>query len=493
MIYVNLQRRYNTILIYQIYLRSFADSNGDGIGDLQGALKNLDYLKNLGVNCIWLMPVLLSSSYHGYTVSDYYKINPIYGSLEDLDRLIEKAHRKNIKVILDLPITHTSVNHKWFKGFLHDKKPYKNWYLEMKNSKWSHAKRPWDGQSIWGKFNNKWFYALFGPTSPTLNYNNPLLRKEIEKITLFWLNKNVDGFRFDAAKHIFDFSTTMGKFNYQHEKSLLFWKSLLQRLSSTKKNPLFIGEVWDEQKIIDRYSTVFGAGFNFPLSYAIKESVKQLNPDRLVQSINSTLRNKGYRPVNFLNNHDMSRTPTYMRSSKRKSLFAYSILLTLPGIPCIYYGEELGMKGKYYKDYTEEVLEPFPWYQGGTGPRQTEWKALCKNKPYSGISLEYQLKKADSYFSEFKNIMAFRNKRKWIDTASVTYIKNEKGLLVVMLEKNNHSIGLYYNYSTDKKKVSTKSDTAIEICGTIKSGSHSVEIFPLSTVAIEKRADSISP
>ncbi|MFW6120514.1 MAG: alpha-amylase family glycosyl hydrolase, partial [Petrotogales bacterium] len=411
-----------TILIYQVYLRSFADDSGNGIGDLQGATKKLDYLKNLGVDCIWLMPLMLSPSYHGYTVSDYYKINPIYGNLIDLKHFIEKAHKENMKVIFDLPITHTSVNHKWFKGFLQNKKPYNNWYIEMKNSKWTSAKRPWDGQNVWGRFKDKWYYALFGPTSPSLNYDDDLLRKEIENIARFWLKIGADGFRFDAAKHIFDFSTGKGRFIYQHERTLSFWQSLLQRLSNEKENPLFISEVWDEQKIIDRYSVKFGAGFNFPLSYAIKESVNNLNPERLVHALKSTLVNKRYIPVNFLNNHDMSRTLTYMKRSKRKAIFAYSILLTLPGVPCIYYGEEIGMKGKYYKNYTEEVLEPFPWYQGETGPLQTEWKASCKNKSYSGVALEYQQEKTDSYFNKFKKMLIFRSKREWIDTASIVDI-----------------------------------------------------------------------
>ncbi|MFO7883045.1 MAG: alpha-amylase family glycosyl hydrolase [Kosmotogaceae bacterium] len=473
-------------MIYQLYLRSFADYNGDGIGDFRGAIKKLDYLNNLGVDCIWLMPVMLSPSYHGYTVSDYYKINPIYGGLEDLKQFIEKAHKRNIKVILDLPITHTSVNHEWFKGFLHDKKPYKNWYLETKDRNCLSAKRPWDGHSVWGKFKNKWYYALFGPTSPSLNYEDSSLKKEIESIAIFWLEKGVDGFRFDAAKHIFNFSTSKGKFIYQHERTLTFWKSLLKRLSFTKENPLFISEVWDERKIIERYSDVFGAGFNFPLSYAIKESVRNLNPDRIIDTINSTLIDKKYLPINFLNNHDMSRILTYMRGSKRKALFAYSILMTLPGVPCIYYGEELGMKGKYQKNYTEEVLEPFLWYQGGTGPLQTEWKTSYKNKPYSGVSLEHQLEKTDSYLEEFKKILTFRSQRKWIDTASIVDTKIKNGLLSVTLKKNNHIVSLYYNYSTDKKKISKKSGTAVEICGTVKSKNSSLEIYPLSTVVIKK-------
>jgi len=480
-------------LFYQLYLRSFADNNGDGIGDFQGATRKMEYLKNLGFDSIWLMPIMLSPSYHGYTISNHYKVNPLYGNFDDLLLFVKKAHKRNIKVILDLPLTHTSVNHNWFKGFLHNKIPFKNWYLELNNTAWLMAKRPWDGQSLWGKFNNKWYYSLFGPTSPSLNYEAPSLVKEIENITLFWLDKGFDGFRFDAAKHIFDFSANQGRFEYQHEKNLTFWKKLIQVMSHFKEELYFIGEVWDEQKVIERYSAVFGAGFNFPLSYAIKESVKERNPARLWQGINATLINKKYIPVNFLNNHDMSRTLTFMNGSKRKTLFSYSILLTLPGMPCIYYGEELGMKGNYHKHYPEEVLEPFPWYQAGAGPFQTQWKASKKNTPYSGISREYQKKNFDSYFNKFKKMLSFRGQRKWIDSATITGINIKNDLFSVFLKNSNHKVHLYYNYSDNKKKIQNNSGTPVEIYGKINYRSHYLEIFPFSTLAVEKRADSISP
>jgi glycosidase len=264
-------------------------------------------------------------------------------------------------------------------------------------------------------------------------------------------------------------------------------------MSHFKEELYFIGEVWDEQKVIERYSAVFGAGFNFPLSYAIKESVKERNPARLWQGINATLINKKYIPVNFLNNHDMSRTLTYMNGSKRKTLFSYSILLTLPGMPCIYYGEELGMKGNYHKHYPEEVLEPFPWYQAGAGPFQTQWKASKKNTPYSGISREYQKKNFDSYFNKFKKMLSFRGQRKWIDSATITGINIKNDLFSVFLKNSNHKVHLYYNYSDNKKKIQNKSGTPVEIYGKINYRSHYLEIFPFSTLAVEKRADSISP
>ena len=200
-------------ITYEIFVQSFADSNGDGIGDINGMTSKLDYLQNLGVEGIWLMPINPSPSYHKYDVADYYNVHPDYGTLDDFKNFVKEAHKRNIKVIIDMVLNHCGRTNRWFQEALKDpNSKYWDYFV------WTHKNDPQtkvEGKIISGDSSNsrRWvkvdgsdylYYAYFGGSMPDLNYDNPKLREEVFKIGKFWLGEvGIDGFRLDAARHVF--------------------------------------------------------------------------------------------------------------------------------------------------------------------------------------------------------------------------------------------------------------------------------------------------
>ena len=198
---------------YEVFVRSFYDSDGDGVGDLKGLTAKLDYINDgnprsqhsLGARCIWLMPIMESPSYHGYDATDYYKVARAYGTNDDFKRLISEAHKRGIKVLIDMVLNHTSNENPWFQASMRDTtSPYRAWY------RWSptkpNEKGPW-GQDVWYKspVRDEYYYGVFWSGMPDLNYETPAVRTEVKKIARFWLaDMNVDGFRLDAVPFLME-------------------------------------------------------------------------------------------------------------------------------------------------------------------------------------------------------------------------------------------------------------------------------------------------
>jgi glycosidase len=199
-------------VFYEVFVRSFADGNGDGKGDLPGLIARLDYLNDgdpatstdLGVDALWLMPVFASPSYHGYDVTDYEKVNPIYGTNADLERLLAEAHRRGMRVIVDLVLNHTSDQHPWFRDSASSPTaPKRDWYVwRADDPKWV---QPWnEKQSVWHQHAGAWYYAIFWGGMPDLNYRTQAVREEAKRIARYWLSRGVDGFRLDAIRHLIE-------------------------------------------------------------------------------------------------------------------------------------------------------------------------------------------------------------------------------------------------------------------------------------------------
>ncbi|MDQ3045297.1 MAG: alpha-amylase family glycosyl hydrolase, partial [Chloroflexota bacterium] len=198
---------------YEVFVRSFADSDGDGIGDLLGLIDRLDYINDgdpnggddLGATCIWLMPVFASTSYHGYDVEDYYTIDPDYGTNEEFTEFITQAHDRGIRVILDLVLNHTSREHPWFQDALaNPDSPYRGWYIWADEHPGYNG--PW-GAPAWhpSPLGDEFYYGIFWEGMPDLNYRNAEVTAEAEKVSAFWLNEmGADGFRLDAIKHLIE-------------------------------------------------------------------------------------------------------------------------------------------------------------------------------------------------------------------------------------------------------------------------------------------------
>lgn len=238
---------WNDRVFYEIFVRSFYDSDGDGIGDFRGIIEKLDYLNDgdpttdtdLGITGLWLMPINPSPSYHGYDVTDYYETNPDYGSLADFKELIEAAHARGIAVIIDLVINHTSVEHPWFKSSAKQEGPYDDWYI------WADENPgylgPWN-EPAWHSRGGRYYYGVFWSGMPDLNYQNPDVTSEMYGIADFWLEEvGVDGFRLDAVKHIVEEGTLQ-----DNTTSTLLWlQNFQQHLKETDSDVLTVGEFFN--------------------------------------------------------------------------------------------------------------------------------------------------------------------------------------------------------------------------------------------------------
>jgi glycosidase len=452
------------MIFYELYLRSFYDSNGDGIGDFKGLQEKLDYFVDLGVDCIWFLPVLKSPAFHGYTISDFYETNPLYGNLNDLKKLLEEGHKKGLKFVLDLPVNHCAVNSVWFQKALKNEKPYYDWFLWSNEKTDLDEKRHWGGDKIWHKIGDKYFYGLFGPGSPDLNYNSKDLWKEMKKVFEKWLEIGFDGFRLDAAKHVFDYDEKKMVFKYQHDKNIEFWNEMLTHIKSIKKDAIIISEVWDDSDIVKKYDGVFEIGFNFPFSYILKNSVKKEDTKNFVDGIESCMSDYidetaeiKTKSGNFLTNHDMTRLISELSDNEKKYRFALSLLFTLPGIPFIFYGEELGMKGIVQSvNYTEDCQEPIHWYDIGFGVGQTEWKGYKFNDPYSGVAIEKQFKDENSNFNFLRSLIAFRKENPFLSNAKIKILEYSKNMVKLKIFNEISGFIVYYNFKNTSIKINNK-------------------------------------
>ena len=334
---------------YEVFVRSFYDSNGDGIGDLRGLTQKLDYISGLGVDCVWLMPVAESPSYHGYDVTDYYKVEPDYGTNDDFKTFVSAAHQHHIAVLVDLVLNHTSSEHPWFQEALRDTAaPHRAWY------RWSK-----DSGSNWHKspVRDEYYFGLFWSGMPDLNWENPAVMDEMKRVATFWLDSlHVDGFRLDAVRHLVEagneFSNTPG--------THAVLRAYGQFVRSIAPQSYTIGEVWDSPEVIlTYYPDQLDAYFAFPISEALLDAVKTGKAGALLPTVQQFQRAvPGYRFAPFQRNHDQTRTMTALGNDTAGAKLAVTVLLTLPGVPFIYYGEEIGMTG----DKPDERLRtPMQW------------------------------------------------------------------------------------------------------------------------------------
>jgi len=422
---------------YEIFVRSYRDANGDGIGDIRGIEESVPYLLLLGVDLLWLMPIFESPSFHGYDVTDFESINPLYGDIEDFKRLISVLHDNGMKVILDFPLQHTSSLHPWFEKALSGDENFRSYYLWSKDEEVLLERRDWDGQPVWHPSPSGHYKGLFGAGLPDLNYTNEEVFRRMRKILKFWFDMGVDGVRLDAAKHIFD----------DPEQNKRFWQEFLEGF----EGKMFIGEIWASQDVVDEYGEIFKYVFNFLLSYSIKESVKREDPDLLIEGIQESLMNKSYTPVNFLTNHDMTRLADEIEDERKRKL-AFSVLMTLPGVPFIFYGEELGMKGRYDPFFTEDVLEPFPWKETLYSKGQTMWKSFKYLRAHSGFSVEANENRKDSLLNHIRKLGTWRKSNPWIDEADIDKLE-KRGSIISYELVGEERICVLHNFSNKEVEI----------------------------------------
>ncbi|MDQ6423156.1 alpha-amylase family glycosyl hydrolase [Paenibacillus sp. LHD-117] len=401
-------------VFYEIFVRSFYDTNGDGIGDLNGVTEKLDYLDELGVGGIWLMPINASPSYHGYDVTDYYTVNPEYGTLEDLKRLLDEAHKRDIEVIMDLVVNHTSSEHPWFKDALaNPDSPYRSWYTIAGKDEQLQADGAVGGNP-WHPYGSLKYLGVFWSGMPDLNFEEPKVREEMIKIGRYWLDQGLDGFRLDAAKHIYgDFASTVNKPEVQAD-NLAWWQEFRAGLAAAKQDVYLIGEVWDSVSVIAPYfDKALDSAFHFDLAGKLISAAQTERDPDLAYSLGRVYgayeakSGGAFLDAPFLSNHDQNRVMSMLGGNLDHARMAASLLLTLPGTPFLYYGEEIGMTGMKPDEY---IREPMLWHasaEGGEG--QTSWIAPRFALPGSGVSVESQLNDESSLLAHYKTLIGWRN------------------------------------------------------------------------------------
>jgi alpha-amylase len=368
---------------YEVFVRSFSDSDGDGIGDLKGLIAQLDYIndgdprsrRSLGARCIWLMPVVESPSYHGYDATDYYRVEPDYGTNDDFRHLIAEAHKRGIKVLVDMVLNHTSNEHPWFQAALRDStSPYRAWY------RWSPTKPtekgPW-GQEVWHKspIRDEYYYGVFWSGMPDLNYETPAVREESEKIARFWLEgMGADGFRLDAVPYLMEDGGRLAGSPGTH--ALLHEYATYVR--GLRPDAYTVGEVYDSiGPVLAYYPDQLDSYFAFEVADSILAAVRAGSAKGLLPPL---LRLQAAVPAQrwslFLRNHDQPRTRTELGGDMARSRLASFLLLTMPGLPFVYYGEEIGMTGN---KPDERLRTPMQWSRGRGGgfTRGTPWEPLA--------------------------------------------------------------------------------------------------------------------
>ena len=422
---------------YEIFVMSFADGDGNGKGDFKGMTAKLDYLKDLGINGIWLMPIMPSDTYHKYHVIDYKNIDPDYGSLADFKIFIDEAHKRGIKVITDFVINHTGNLHPWFIEAQKGKgNPYRDYYVwEKKDSIRNQIYKKavsFDSDNIrkWHPVNgdtiNEQYYGYFNGLCPDLNLDNPKVKEEILDIAKFWLDEvKVDGFRMDAARHIF--------MDERAEDNHDFWVWFRKEMEKIKPDVYLVGEVWSDAKTVAPYLKGLPSLFNFDLGYAIT-NVAQSGQDTIglvkkYKDISDYYKSitTEYLDATFVKNHDQTRLLTELKGDQNKARMAAALLLTLPGTPYLYYGEEIGMLGDKFKTYEDffgpdaYVREPFIWNSDKRDPMQTSWEKPAFSTDKSVIPAGIQREDPNSLLNFYRNLIKYRNSSLPLTQGAIDY------------------------------------------------------------------------
>lgn len=333
----------NSSIVYEIFPSSFYDSDGNGVGDLNGITSKLDYVQSLGAGAIWLTPYTDGASYHLYDVTDYLNVDPLLGTMEDFEKMEAEAQKRSIDIYMDLVINHTSSQHPWF---IEAKKNVVNGTCAQEGSKcdwYKFSKEPGTGYSALG---GGWYYeALFWSEMPDLNLENPEVRAEIQKAVEFWMDKGVDGFRLDAVLHY------CGS-NASANKEVLQW--LTNIIHAKNPEAFVVGEVWaDQGTIMNHYGSGMTSFFNFPASNSdgrIVNNIRKQSGAVLASWLadhNVKIKEVDENAVDsvFLSNHDQGRSGAFFGNDISKTQLMVSTLMFAPGKVFLYYGEEIGMLG----------------------------------------------------------------------------------------------------------------------------------------------------
>ena len=417
---------WETAIFYEIFVRSFYDSDCDGIGDFNGITQKLDYLQDLGVTALWLMPIHPSPSYHGYDVVNYYAVNHEYGSMADFKNLLAEAHRRDMHVIIDLVLNHTSNQHPFFVAA--NSSPtadYREWYV------WSDE----DPGNGWYPGNLGFYYAYFWSGMPDLNYENPAVTAQMMKVVEYWLEQvGVDGFRVDAAKHLIEDGDRRENTPATHA----WYRDFYTAYKAGHAQAYTIGEVYGAGAFIaTTYQEEFDHLFNFELASGFIHSANGGSNTGVNSAYKFTLADMptgGY--ATFLTNHDQNRVMSMMYGNVDKARVAASLMLTAPGTPYIYYGEEIGMQGM---KPDEDTRLPMQWSEAPNAGFSCEdaelWRAAAED--YAQVNVLNQHEDEDSLLNHYRALIALRKQYPALTTGLTTLIETDDTALFGLLRSSD--------------------------------------------------------
>lgn len=457
----NTQGWWRDRVVYEVFVRSFADSDGDGVGDLRGLTQRLDYLNDgdptthgdLGVGAVWLMPIFPSPSYHGYDVTDYRAVNPRYGTLDDFDAFVRAAHQRGIRVILDMVLNHSSSQHPWFvnsrSGPTAEKRDWYVWRTD--NPGWG---RPWDGANVWYPLGGYFYYAIFWSGMPDLNYTNAAVEAEMVDSMRFWLARGVDGFRIDAVRYLVETATgDMADTPATH--------ALLRRMRAALQpdypDMLLVGEAWTT---IENTVGYYGQGDELQLafSFVLADALVQAGRTGDATGVASVLgrlgsalagKDRGF-DAPFLTNHDQVRVMRALGGDAAAARVAAATLLALPGTPFLYYGEEIGMQGGA-SSADEDKRTPMRWNADGPGygfTTGTPWRTAAEA---AGVDVASQQADPASLWNLYRRLLEVRGARKALASGLDTQpaiTGSAPGLLAVLRGAPGDRVLLVANFGT---------------------------------------------
>ncbi len=455
---------------YEIFVYSFYDSDGDGIGDLNGVTEKLDYIADMGFNGIWLMPIMPSPSYHKYDVTDYFDIDPAYGTMEDFENLLSECHARGIRLVIDMDFNHTSSQHPWFKeaceylASLQDVEdpevldyycPYVDYYHFSREQETGYYYQV-PGTSG----DNVWYYeGYFSTNMPDLAFENDDVVGELLDIIDFWVGKGVDGFRMDAAMH---YSETDAALN----------ETVLNRLytHALESNPDFymVSEVWADSSTIENYYEVSQTPsfFNFPDSSAegviVQTAMGTAKAEKFVNSLLSdqqtyTAAYADYIDAPFLTNHDQVRVANNLQNNEDNLKMAAGLLMTMNGSPFVYYGEEIGMMSKGQEDENKRI--PMVWSDSDdTGITQGPPNMTAGiTSAFPGV--EEQLEDETSLLNYYKAALRMRNENPEIARGEISIVDGLTEGTTAVITKTWEGSTIAIAYNTDSEA------TTIELSG----------------------------
>ncbi|MEG1875655.1 MAG: alpha-amylase family glycosyl hydrolase [Angelakisella sp.] len=461
--------------VYEIFVGGFCDSNGDRMGDLNGITQKLDTIRELGVDTLWLMPIMPSPSYHKYDVTDYCAIDPAYGTMEDFDALITAATQRGMRVLLDLVVNHTGSGHPWFVDAKQNpNSPTRGYY--------SFSEAP---QSGYAKVDDKTYYeARFTDTMPDLNLDSPQVRDELKGIMDFWLTKGVAGFRLDAV-------TSYYTGNAAKNTEFLHW--LTDTAKAIRPDAYLVGEAWTtDPEILGYYKSGIDSLFGFNFAGTQGRIVKAINGKNgadftaYLADYNAALRqaNPAGRDATFLSNHDMARSAGFLQYKPEKQRLAAAIYQLMPGVSYLYYGEELGMNGSG-NDPNKRL--PFPWADSGVGGCAPP---VGSDQQNNAPSLEAQQADSGSLYHAYKAILSVRKAHSQFYDGTVTPLAPDcRELIAYTLQNADGTLAVVHNLSDQPQSLPMgdgyRLDRALNGTATLKSGQLELAAFASAVLAVD--------